>query len=71
MSEKVWVKHYQEGVPADTDVKAYKSIPDIFEESFKKYASRDCFTCMGKTITYSDLDRQSRALLHTFKITLV
>lgn len=61
MSEKVWVKHYQEGVPADTDVKAYKSIPDIFEESFKKYASRDCFTCMGKTITYSDLDRQSRA----------
>lgn len=61
MSEKIWIKNYQEGVDAEVDVRAYKSIPDIFEEAFKKYATRDCFSCMGKTITYSELDKQSRA----------
>lgn len=61
MTDKVWVKHYQEGIPADVDVATYKSIPDIFEEAFKKYASRDSFTCMGKSITYRELEVQSRA----------
>ena len=59
--EKIWLKHYPKGVPAEIDIKEYGSIRDVFEESVAKYASRRAFTCMGKSITFADLDVLSRA----------
>ena len=59
--EKIWLKHYPKGVPAEIDINAYKSVRDVFEESVTKFAARPAFTCMGKTITFSDLDALSAA----------
>ncbi|MBA3507640.1 MAG: AMP-binding protein, partial [Betaproteobacteria bacterium] len=57
--EKIWLKAYPKGVPAEIDVNTYASVREIFEESAAKYATRPAFTCMGKTITFSELDTLS------------
>ena len=59
--EKIWLKHYPKGVPAEIDINEYKSVRDVFEESATKFATRPAFTCMGKSITFADLDRLSAA----------
>jgi long-chain acyl-CoA synthetase len=56
MVEKIWLKQYPEGVPAEIDVNEYASVREIFEESISKYGMRPAFTCMGKSLTFSDLD---------------
>ncbi len=58
--EKAWLKHYPAGVPADIDASQYASLPHLLEESFRKYADRPAFQCMGKSITYTQLDSLSR-----------
>jgi len=58
--EKIWLKSYPEGVPEDVDFSAYPSLVTLLEESFKRYADRSAFECMGKQLSYRDLDRQSR-----------
>jgi long-chain acyl-CoA synthetase len=59
--EKIWLKSYPKGVPAEIDVNEYASVREVFEESCGKYASRPAFTCMGKTITFAELDTLSAA----------
>ena len=59
--EKIWLKNYPKGVPAEIDVNDYESIRDVFEESATKYATRPAFTCMGKSITFAELDPLSAA----------
>src|SRR4051812_43703390 len=60
--DRIWLKHYPPGVPAEIDPSAYPSLVALFEESFAKFSSRDAFSCMGKTITYRETDEMSRAL---------
>jgi len=60
--ERVWLKQYPAGVPADIDVTQYASLVDLLEESFAKFADRKAFICMDKSITYRDLDEMSLAL---------
>jgi long-chain acyl-CoA synthetase len=60
--EKLWIKQYPAGVPADIDVKQYETVSQVLEESMKKYAARTAFICMGKSITYAQLDTASRSL---------
>ena len=60
--ERIWLKHYPAGVPADIDVTQYSSLVELLEESFKKFADRKAFICMDKAITYRELDEMSTAL---------
>src|SRR6516164_8833456 len=60
--ERVWLKQYPAGVPADIDVTQYASLVDLLEESFAKFTDRKAFICMDKSITYRDLDEMSLAL---------
>ena len=59
--DRIWLKSYPPGVPADIDPGEYKSLVELFEVGIRKYAERPAFTNMGKTITYAELDAQSRA----------
>ena len=59
--EKIWLKHYPAGVPADIDTNKYQSIRDLFEESVASFAERPAYYCMGKEITFGELDRMSAA----------
>src|SRR6476646_11027621 len=60
--ERVWLKQYPAGVPADIDVTQYKSLVELLEESFAKFSDRKAFICMDKSSTYRDLDEMSLAL---------
>ncbi len=60
--EKIWLKSYQKGVPAtiEDQMEKYQSIPEILEENFKNFAHLPAFHCMGKTLSYSELDQLSQ-----------
>jgi long-chain acyl-CoA synthetase len=60
--DRIWLKKYPAGVPADIDVNLYNSLPELLEESFKKFADRKAFICMDKAITYRELDEMSSAM---------
>lgn len=60
--DKIWIKNYQAGIPAtiEDQMEKYGSIPDILEESFKNYSNKKAFHCMGKDLTYGEVEQQSR-----------
>ncbi len=58
--EKIWLKNYPEGVPAEVDINQYASLKDLLEQSFETYKDLPAVTNMGKTLTYGELDQQSR-----------
>jgi long-chain acyl-CoA synthetase len=60
--ERIWLKQYPAGVPADIDVTQYSSLVGLLEESFAKFRERKAFICMDKSISYRDLDEMSLAL---------
>jgi long-chain acyl-CoA synthetase len=59
-ADRIWLKSYPPGVPAEADVDAYANIREILERSCREFASLPAFTCMGATIDYAELDRLSR-----------
>src|SRR5476649_1719834 len=60
--ERIWLKQYPAGVPADIDVTQYTSLVELLEESFAKFSDRKAFICMDKSISYRELDELSTAL---------
>jgi long-chain acyl-CoA synthetase len=59
--ERIWLKNYPQGVPAEIDPSLYRSVVEMFEESFAKYGDSDAFLSMGKKLTYGQLDEMSAA----------
>jgi len=59
--ERIWLKHYPAGVPADIDPDKYQSIRDLFEESVASFGARPAYYCMGREISFGELDRMSKA----------
>jgi len=59
--EKIWVKHYPSGVPAEIDVNEFRSIGDLFAKSVKLYGPRKAYINMDKALTYTELDKLSAA----------
>jgi long-chain acyl-CoA synthetase len=60
--DKIWLKNYPEGVPAEIDVNEFASLHDFLEKSFSKYRSLPAFTNMGHSISFGELDQLSRYL---------
>ena len=60
MSDKPWLKSYPKGVPAEIDVNQFSSLKDILEKSCKRFSDRPAFSNMGVSMSYSELDRQTR-----------
>ena len=60
MQDFPWYKFYPSAVDKDIDVKAYSSVVDLFEESVKKYGNSIAYECMGKTITFNEVDQLSK-----------
>ncbi|PHP64714.1 long-chain fatty acid--CoA ligase [Zhengella mangrovi] len=61
-SDKPWLASYPDGIPADIGPLSARSLGDLLETACKSYASRPAFSCMGKTISYSDLLDASSAI---------
>jgi long-chain acyl-CoA synthetase len=60
--EKFWIKSYPQGVPAEIDYTRYRSLVQLLEESFSKYAQRQAYVCMDKFMTYAEVDVMSKKL---------
>jgi long-chain acyl-CoA synthetase len=59
--DRVWIKRYPSGVPAEINADHYPSLLDIFEQSIAQYPDKTAFINMGKSISYRELDKQSTA----------
>jgi len=60
--ERIWLKNYPEGVPADINPDQYRSLVGLMEESFARYAERTAYSFMGKSVTFAQTDQESRAM---------
>lgn len=60
--EKVWLKQYSAGVPAEINPDKYKSLVDLFETSCKKFADNVALESMGVPLTFKQFDK----LAHNF-----
>jgi long-chain acyl-CoA synthetase len=60
--DKFWLKSYEEGVPAEIDTTQYRSLTHLLEEAFDKHADRKAYACMGKSLTFAELDRLSNRM---------
>jgi long-chain acyl-CoA synthetase len=58
--EQFYQDKYPAGVPRNVDLNQYKSMVDVFDQAVKKYADKPAFSAVGATLTYRDLDTQSR-----------
>ena len=59
MKDFPWFQFYPPSVPKEVDHTAYSSVVALFEESVLKYGSSVAYECMGKTLTFQELDRLS------------
>ncbi|MEP3561943.1 MAG: AMP-binding protein [Marinobacter sp.] len=58
--EQFYQDKYPAGIPREVDLSKYKNMVDVFEQAVKKYADKPAFSAVGVTLTYKDLDTQSR-----------
>ena len=59
--DKIWLRHYPAGVPAEIDVGRYHSLVDLLDESFKTHAAATAYRFMGHTYPFRQIDEASRA----------
>ena len=59
--ERIWLARYPKGIPADVNVAEFGSVGEMFDKSVAKFGPRAAYTNMGTAISYSELDRLSRA----------
>lgn len=61
MTDRIWLKSYPSGVPADIDAAQYPSLVALMDEAFTRYADRIAYSFMGKDVTYAQTDALSSA----------
>ena len=57
--DKIWLKSYPEGIPATVDEPKHRSLRDMIESSFVEWPDNTAYSCMGKRMSYRELDEQS------------
>lgn len=58
-----WTSRYPKGVPTSVEatVNQYRSTLDVFEETVGRFPTKPAFTCMGRTLTFSELNRKAES----------
>jgi long-chain acyl-CoA synthetase len=59
--EKIWLKQYPEGVPAEVDTTLYPSLVALLEDSFQRHRARPACTFLGRSFDYGRIDELSAA----------
>lgn len=55
-----WRRFYPKEVPEEINPDAYPSLAALLEEGCRKFSDRPAYACMGKQITFSELDKLSQ-----------
>ena len=58
--DRIWLKSYPAGIPADIDVDEFASLGALFEKSARQFGSRTAYINMDKAVSYAELDRLTR-----------
>jgi long-chain acyl-CoA synthetase len=58
--EKIWLKSYPEGVPAEVPEPPFRSVLQLIEHGFSEYPDNPAYTNLGTTITYAELNELSK-----------
>ncbi|MCY0149751.1 long-chain fatty acid--CoA ligase [Hoeflea sp. G2-23] len=61
-ADRIWLASYPPNTPADIAPLAHASVGALIEDSFRRFPNRPAYTCMGKTMTYADMERVSTTL---------
>ena len=59
--QKPWLASYPKNMAAEIGVLPTNSVGELLVRACKQFAGQPAFTCMGKSISYAELDRQSAA----------
>ena len=51
---KIWLKNYPKGMPAEIDPDQYTSILDLLDKTFAKFGDKPAFHNLGGTLSYAD-----------------
>lgn len=70
MQNHPWYEFYPQSVDKDINVEAYSSVVALFEESVKKYGDAVAYECMGKTLSFNDIDQYSKTFASYLQNTL-
>ncbi len=60
--EKIWLSAYADGVPEEVHHGDYHSLRDLVESSMERFADSPAYTNLGRTLSYRELEAESRAL---------
>ncbi|WP_341921214.1 AMP-binding protein [Hydrocarboniphaga effusa] len=58
--DRIWLKNYAPGVPADIDLNTYQSVVDILEQACGRFRDVTAFECMGVSMSFDELDKLSQ-----------
>ncbi len=59
--DKVWLNRYPEDVPAEINPNEYSSLVALFDNAIHRFADNTAYINMGKSLTFRELDEESRA----------
>lgn len=60
-TQRIWLKSYPQGIPADIPGLPAGSIGDLLVDACRQYAGRPAFACMGKSMTFAEIEKASSA----------
>lgn len=66
-SSRPWLRHYPPGVRWDIPTDVYRNALELLEEPFRAYADAPAQENLGYTMTYRELEQQSRHLAAYFQ----
>ena len=59
--DRIWLKSYPPDVPADIKFDEFRSVGALVDRKVAEFRGRPAFYCMGKTISFGELDAMSGA----------
>ncbi len=60
MTKRHWQASYGT-IPTEINPEAHRSVVSMLEGAMQQFADKPAFRCLGQTVSYADVDRQSRA----------
>jgi long-chain acyl-CoA synthetase len=60
MMDRIWLKSYPDGVPADVDLGKLRTLAQLIDESCARNADSVAYVQMGRSLTYGQVDELSR-----------
>ncbi len=58
--DRIWLKSYPQGVPAEIEADGFVSLGAMFAQSVQRYRHQTAFECLGARLSYARLDHLSR-----------